>query len=271
MIRVFVGCSSGDDLESQAVLEYTLRKHCSQNVELTWMQLSKDHASPFFSDGSHGWQTQQWSTPFSGFRWLVPALCHYIGHAIYCDSDTIWMADAVDLWHQKFQAGKAVIAKGGADSWRFCVSMWDCAEAAKHILPAHELRRATAHQEMIGRFAGSRALQPFDGNWNCIDGEDYASLDDPDIKVIHYSDESCQPHLKYAVPRLASEGRKHWFDGKTRDHWRADVTELFDRLLSEAIAAGFKPENYKPTMPFGPYRLKSHTGYSSHRWSRHGH
>src|SRR5215207_9690112 len=128
MIRVFVGCAANhEDIESQAVLEWSIRKHASEPVSITWMQLSRDPASPW-----SGWNTSQWVTPFSGFRWAIPAVCGYEGKAIYCDSDVIFMADIARLWDQEFESGKAVMAKGG-NSWRLCVSLWDCAEMQAHL------------------------------------------------------------------------------------------------------------------------------------------
>ena len=263
MIRIFVGCASGDDIESQAVLEYTLRLHASQPFEITWMQQSRDPSSPF-----HGWRTETWSTPFSGFRWAVPELCNFEGRAIYMDSDCIVMADIAELWNQRIQPGKCVLAKG-AENWRFCVSLWGCSSARPLMMPINLLKATPgAHQTMISQFVHSKAVLPFKGNWNCIDGEDYADLNDPDIKVIHYSSENTQPHLLYAVPRLAKEGRDHWFDGRVERHWRKDIEALFDKMLSAAKAAGFDPENYQPAQPFGSYRIASHKNYHSHRWAK---
>jgi hypothetical protein len=57
LIRIFVGCSANhDDLESQAVLEYTLRKHASQPLKITWMMQSHDPDSWFYV-GKGGWDT----------------------------------------------------------------------------------------------------------------------------------------------------------------------------------------------------------------------
>lgn len=269
-IRVFVGCApNADDLESQAVLEYTLRKHASRPLEITWMRLSRDPASPFYSDGKKGWQTEAWSTPFSGFRWCVPELCGFEGRAIYMDSDIIVHADIGELWDQEFKPGKVVLAKGGQDSWRFCVSLWDASRAACYVPMMATLWRAETHRNMVKKFCGASFVQGFVGAWNCIDGEDFASLDDPRIKALHYSDEAHQPQLKHAVPRLAKEERRHWFDGTAKPHWRKDMQELFDRLLTEAEAAGFRRENYRPETLFGDYKKQSHkAGYRGHRWSR---
>lgn len=270
MIRVFVGCDpNGCDLESQAVLEYTLRKFASQPVSIVWMRLTRDPTSPFFSDGVLGWRTDLWSTPFSGFRWAVPELCLFKGKAIYCDSDIIFRADIAELWEQPFKSGKVVLAKGGRDSWRFCVSLWNCADAAAYVKPITQLMRdPQAHRSMVQKFKGARFVQPFEGNWNTIDLEDYKDIHDPDIKVIHYSDESAQLQLKYAIPRLAAEGRKHWFDGRVRPHWRPELQSLFDALLIEAEAAGYHRENYAPAILFGDYKKQSHAqGYRSHRFA----
>jgi hypothetical protein len=270
MIRIFVGCASGDDLESQAVLEYSLRKHASLPVEIIWMQQSRDPASPFFVGAPDGWNTKAWSTPFSGFRWAIPELCGFDGEAIYMDSDMIVMDDIAKLWAQKFEPGKVMMAKAAEqDAWRFCVAKWDCAAAKDHLLPTADLRlMRSGHNEMKRKFANAPFVQRFRGNWNCIDGEDYESLDDPDIKIIHYSAENSQPHLKYAVPRLEATGKKHWFDGATRQHWRSDLINLFDRTLAEAKAAGFPPERYAPAAPFGVYRIKSHANYAGNRWTK---
>ena len=43
VIQVFVGCDPNNcDLEQMMVLEYSLRKHTSHPVNITWMQLSHD-------------------------------------------------------------------------------------------------------------------------------------------------------------------------------------------------------------------------------------
>jgi hypothetical protein len=149
-IRIFVGCAAnGEDIESQIVLEYTLRKHATLPLEITWMQQSRDVNSPYYSERadahstsnhadvasirrSSGWQTQKWATPFSGFRWALPAICKFEGKAIYMDSDFIVLADIAELWNTPMLPEKMVIAKGGN---RYCCSLWDCAA----VKPRREL------------------------------------------------------------------------------------------------------------------------------------
>lgn len=269
MIRVFVGCAAnGDDVESQAVLEYSLRRHATVPVDITWMRLTKDVTSPFFSDGQRGWQTQNWSTPFSGFRWAVPYLAGHFDRAIYTDSDVIFMGDVAELHGQHMRPGSVVLAKGGADAWRFCVSCWDCDRAKAHLPSLRALQQdPMSHRKLVTKFRQSSLVQPFAGNWNCIDGEKYVSLLDPDVKAIHYSSEAHQPQLVHAVPRLQASARRHWFDGKTHRHWREDLIELFDCTLVAAEAAGFRRENYEPAVPFGDHKLMSHANYRSHRFA----
>lgn len=130
-IRIFIGNSpNGTDAEASCVLEYTLRKNTKENLEITWMQLTNDKLSPF-----GGWNTFDFSTPFTPFRWTIPEICKFKGRAIYMDVDTICMADIADLWNQDMQ-GKAILcnAKEGEKPFRLCVSLWDCSHPFFSIL-----------------------------------------------------------------------------------------------------------------------------------------
>jgi len=258
MIRVFVGCAPNhEDLESQAVLEWSIRKHASRPVEITWMRLSRDPKSPW-----HGWRTERWATPFSGFRWAIPSVCGYRGKAVYCDSDVIFMADIADLVDQVMHPGKVALAKGGG-SWRYCVSLWDCAEAEAHIPSLAALKAdPDQHRKMVDYFAGRPQLtQAFAGDWNCLDGHGHRDLHDGSMKALHYTDMSCQPHLKHALRRLHRDGRQHWFNGKVRAHPRPDVQALFDDMLDEATANGFPPERYASEPLFGDFKKQNLAGY----------
>ena len=272
-IRVYVGCAAnGEDAESQAVLEWSLRKHASAPVEIVWMQLSRDPASPFYCDPGKalGWRTEQWATPFSGFRWAVPALAGFKGRAIYMDSDVILTADIAELWGQEFAPGKLVMAKGKTASWRYCVSLWDCARAPHWIPALAKLQRdPDSHRNCIRVFrTNPNIVQAFAGQWNCLDGEDFADLGDPEIKLIHYSAMRTQPQLERAVARLALEGRRHWFDGEPARHWREDLIALFEALLEEASAEGYAVERYTAGPLFGPYKKRAVGGVGAPTWAR---
>lgn len=258
MIRIFIGCAANnDDLESQSVLEWSIRKHTTRPLLFTWCQLSRDPASPWYSDGPHGWQTQYWTTPFSGFRWAVPELCGWQGRAIYMDSDIIVLGDIGELWDTPLAAGQVVAAKGGNHGQRLCVSLWDC-DAAQTALPplaklrddphAHRslMRHFAAHPEMVAPFLG--------GDWNVLDLEPF-DLADPRAKALHYTGIPTQLQLKHALPRLKREGGRHWYSGPAREHPRRDLQKLFDRLLFEAQVNGFGIERYRRA-PFGDYDIR---------------
>ncbi len=265
-VKLFVGCSSnGEDAESQAVLEYTVKRNSSLPVDITWMKQTHDDTSPFF-----GWATNTWATPFSGFRWAVPELCGFKGKAIYCDSDFIWLSDIAKLWNQTFEPGKVVMAKGGSDSWRYCCCLWNCHAAESYLMPLKRMKQLPeSHQRLMSFFSQNKTIvQEFSGTWNCIDGEDLA-IDK--IDALHYSDMSTQFHLKYALPRLEKENWHHWFDGRIRPHWREDLQRLFDELLNKANEAGYTVEDYIPgsNVWFGDYIKESQANYAhAHPWSR---
>lgn len=258
IVRVFAAAAANnEDLESQAVLEWSIRKHASLPVEITWMQLSTDPASPFHAAPGAGWNTSRWATPFSGFRWAIPEICAFEGKAIYCDSDVIFLADVAELWRQAHPDGTMLLAKGGGH-WRICVSMWDCARARAHLPALGALQRdPDAHRKMGETIRRPGLVAPFSGEWNCLDKEvGKRPLDDPAIKALHYTDMRCQPQLRHALPRLAAEGGRHWFDGQTRPHFNPRIEALFDALLAEAAAEGYGIERYRKT-PFGAYTKRS--------------
>lgn len=255
MIRLFVGCSAGEDVESQAVLEYTARRFASRPVEIVWMQQAREG---FWA----GWNTQGWGTPFTGFRWGIPAYCGYQGRAIYMDSDFIVRADLAELFDQDMQ-GKAMLLRRPDGKLKTCCLLFDCAAVKPH-LPAITALRALRDQNgtLCAYFRDHReALGAFDGDWNCVDLKGYDDVNDPRIKAIHYSKMPCQPHLKYAIPRLKAEGRSHWYDGALSPHWRSDLVALFDQEFAAAQSSGYDIDRYA-VEPFGPYVKKSWKHYT---------
>jgi hypothetical protein len=256
-VRIFIGCSGNDeDLEFQAVLHYSLEKHASEPLDITWMRLSRDPSSFWFADPQRklGWRTDFWATPFSALRWGIPAFCNFEGKAIYLDVDMIAMADIAELWHQELTTG-AMLSKLEDIS----TSVYDNAKMAKFLPPIEQIKEPFRHRDIRRKMQSNGAVQRYKGNWNCLDmrkdrGGEYASLNDPDIKLLHFTEIPTQPHLRHAIPRLAAEGRKHWYTlNKPRWHHRKDAIEFFDRMLSEASEHGYRIENYRNPTPFGDY------------------
>ncbi len=255
MIRIFIGTpANNEDLESQAVLDWTLHKHTSEPLDITWMKLSRDPASFWYSNGrGGGWNARSWATPFSAFRWAIPEFCEFKGRAIYLDVDMMVMDDIAKLWRAPMHPSAFAIAKG---TRTFCCSLFDCAKARHYLPPVSRLRSEVGLYRNVRKGVSDNTVQLFNGlgNWNCLDGENYKDLHDPDIKNIHCTSIPTQPQLNYALPRLAAKGQKHWYNLQApRAHWRADIPKLFDDLLSEANANGFAPDKYETVEVFGEY------------------
>jgi hypothetical protein len=253
-VRIFVGTpANNEDLECQAVLDFSLRRHASLPLDITWLMVSRDPTSFWYSDPKtqNGWNTQSWATPFSALRWGIPAACGFQGRAIYMDSDMIAMSDIVELWKQQIPPGKALLAKGDAQVIS-CVMLMDCAALRPKLQDIDLLRSVSGkYREVCDEVADVAAR--YTGNWNCRDGEHYATIYDPDVKVLHYSAIPTQPNHHHARTRLAAEGKTHWYPGPDRPHPRPEVQTLFDATLAEAIAAGRGPEHFRVAQEFGDY------------------
>lgn len=262
IIRIFVGVAANwEDVESQSVLEYTLKKHASLPVEITWMMQSRNRNSLCYV-GDGGWVTTGWATPFSGFRWAVPYMAKMEGYerAIYMDSDLIVFGDIADLWSVPFQDGKAVVANGGG---RYCCSLWNVPLALRalpsnyHALCADPMLhpRMTSyygqHPDLIQLFAP-------DNQWNWLDHRavSFDQLQKRGIKAVHYTRVDMQLQIKHAKARLALDNRRHWYTGKTMPNDWPGLQALFDTLLEEAKVNGFPLERYMTSPRFGEYSIR---------------
>jgi hypothetical protein len=263
VIRLFVGADGTNcDLESQSVLEWSVRKHASQPVLITWMQQAA--AGPW-----SGWRCERGRTPFTHFRWSIPSVCGYDGKAIYCDSDFIFRADIAELWHQPIpHVGLVRNATGKLST--SCI-LFDCAKAKGHVPDLDALKKMPdAHSTVLNYFRSHIGLlDPFVGNWDCADFEKdtkgKTDLHDSRIKAIHYTRMEQQLHLKHAIPRLKKEGRKHWYvegGAQVFDHPRQDLQALFDELYAEALANGYTLDKYR-VQPYGGAKRREFA-YSAH-------
>ena len=250
---MFVGTSpDGDDAEAEMALEHSIRSRATQPVDFCWMRLTREPSSPWFSDGKGGgWDTKSWVTPFSGFRWRIPEVCAHKGRAIYMDVDMLCVTDIAELWEMPMPKGACVLAR---EAKRYCVMLIDCKEAGRHN-PFLSVRR---------RSGGAVAPFPPGQNWNCLDG-DGLPLSDPSIKLLHFTSIDSQPHLPLARARLVKEGRKHWYDGPVRPHWRQELMTLWHREYDAGLASGLTLKGRRGKELFGPFPKRALTVYSGLR------
>jgi hypothetical protein len=232
MIRIFIGTSpDGMDTEAEITLEHSIRSRTKELVWIEYMRKSGDRSSFW-----HGWKSEGWATPFSGFRWGIPERCGFDGRAIYMDVDMLCRADVAELWNMPLNGKKLMYKEPGSE--KFCVTLFDCAACKGTIMPAAALKTDNgSHRTMRRMFAQNPQWVvgfPADANWNCLDGENYQDARDPRIKLIHFTRIPTQPHFKYAWPRLRAEGQSHWYSGNIESHPRKDIVALWDEDFAQA-------------------------------------
>jgi hypothetical protein len=230
-MRIFIGSSAnGEDAESEAVLEYTLRKNSSKDIDIVWMRQTHDPSSHWY-----GFNTHNWPTPFSGYRWAIPEYCNFKGKALYMDEDMINFKD-ISILYDMDMKGKPFAARRGNrfGGHEFCVTLIDCAGAEDFLLPVARQRMLdNYHQRCIAQFSGNDYLvEEIDPRWNCLDGEGRPI---EDIWHLHWTKMATQPW----VPA--------WFTGVPETHPRQDLVKLFEALKVEAAMNG-----YSPRIPNGP-------------------
>jgi hypothetical protein len=129
-------------------------------------------------------------------------------------------------------------------------------------VPLRDLRRVDGHQRQTAYFRAHPGLvHAFGAGWNYLDSEDRGPLGN----IVHYTDLATQPHLNYAIPRLAGAGLSHWYDGPLRQHPRPDIAALFEREFAAAKSAGYTVDRYLPTDTFGQIEKRAMGGYRATR------
>jgi len=232
-LKIFIGSSSNhEDSPIECIYEYTLRKNSSTDLDITWMRQSNDKYSYWFN-----WETSEWFTPFSGFRWGIAEACQFKGRALYTDVDMINFRDISEVFNlnmdnKPFAARLAKRFKG----FQPCFMLIDCERAKKFLAPKNEIMAdKDAHNNYIKQFAkkpwlkGSKFFSKIDPKWNCLDGE---NLKIEEMFQLHFTNMSTQPW------------KPEWYQGVRSVHPRKDIIETYFELLEEASTHGFKPTPY---------------------------
>ena len=267
-VRIFVGCDPNNcDLEQMMVLDYSVHKHARQPVVITWMQLSHDPHSAWYSDqetGS-GWHTEHWATPFSGFRWAIPESCNFEGRAIYMDADVIVLCDVAELWSHPMHAEATVAAKGGTVR-HACVPAYGIARRPDPICrrsrrfgPTRTVQEADAADQT--KTAADSALPRFIQQHRWRRSADRAHQD----PALFRHGDAVQPQVLAAPPR----GRRPETLVRRQDH-AASATgpcRAVRPVLSGSPGRRISPENYA-VQPFGAFSKATQKNYRGNKVTR---
>tara|TARA_R110000772_G_scaffold135192_1_gene243855 strand:+ start:8958 stop:9695 length:738 start_codon:yes stop_codon:yes gene_type:complete len=238
-IKIFIGTSAnGEDAEAEMTYEYTLRKNTAAELDITWMKQTHDTSSLWGE-----WNTSQWSTPFSGFRWAIPEACGFKGRAIYTDCDMLNLKDISELINVDME-DKPIVARSGNrfGGKEFCVTVFDCELFEELSLPVNRMKVVPeAHHRLIAKFSKSQSLVGhLDARWNCLDGENRPI---EDMWQLHFTNMGSQPW------------NPAWFTGAKEYHKRPELIHLWNESKLDAIDAGYKVSDYIPEEPFGAYNI----------------
>ena len=224
-VRLFIGSSSnGEDALCEMAYEYSLRRETDRELEIVWMRQTNDKSSFW-----HGFADQNWSTPFSGFRWAIPEYCNYEGRAIYTDVDMINFSDIGELFDMDM-GNHMMLARDGErfGGKEFCVILFDCSKFKNYLPPKESWKtEPTAHHQFIQHFIQtSGVVGSLDPAWNSHDGDAYP------FKQLHYTHMPTQPW------------KPSWFTGETQEHPNPKLVELFWVYVEMAKNNGYKIEDY---------------------------
>lgn len=224
-IKIFIGSSSnGEDALIEMAYEYTLRKNTDRDLEIIWMRQTNDTGSFW-----HGFADQNWSTPFSGFRWAIPEYCDFEGKAIYTDVDMLNFHDIGELFDMDM-GDNVMLARDGKrfGGKEFCVILFDCSKFKGSIPAAQWKVEPTAHHQFINFVQQEVPIGTLNPSWNSHDG------DITPFKQLHYTHMPTQPW------------KPAWFTGDVMPHPNQLLVDLFWNAVECAEAVGYKREDYMP-------------------------
>ena len=226
-VRVFIATSPGtDDLDAEIVLEYTLKKNCSRDIEVVFMRNNTEEGNFF---GFH--DDIKWTTPFTNLRWTIPEYCNFKGRAIYMDVDIFNLRDIAEFFDQDMKGNPLLIRKG-ANMPRSCIMLMDCEKLRPYMDPIDYIR-THSHFPYIDRIMHTleKVAGEYDPRWNVLDDE---GKEISDMWNLHFTSMKTQPWKpQWGIDYHERNGIKFTH----KDHARPDVVALWKSLLIEAKAA----------------------------------
>lgn len=207
MIKIFIGTSkNGEDTIAEKTLEYSLKKHSSEELEIIFMRNTPEGFMGEFD-------SSRWATPFTNLRWAIPEYCNFSGRAIYMDVDQLNLKDISLLYNIDLQ-GKPFASRAN----RLCVMVLDCEKMRPLLASVERIKKTSRYGNQIYQSMLGKALH-FDPRWNCLDGEGRAI---EDIWHLHFTSMPTQPW------------KPAWYKGAHREHPRKDLVDLWTEYSVEA-------------------------------------
>lgn len=232
MIHVWVGTDRWQKAAgAEDVLEYSIKKHSTQPVEIHWMrsgdpgwEVGETGSETRWNcghDGSQAWPKRGWGTPFSCFRMAVPEAAGFEGVHIYLDADMVLLADIAELAaHPRRNAwlsnSSTFTDVSVIDAAAFKDKKWwpSLAQMRMSGAPMHYYRGLIAQHQMFD--------ESLPWTWNMRD----QLL--PGGKLLHYTTVPCQPWRPYPSVKYQAHPRpevaKVFFDYQQEMRERATAT-----------------------------------------------
>jgi len=245
MIRIFVGTSDTEDNWIEKILVYSLFKHTSEELDITFLR------PKMFPN----WNMRGWGTPFTNFRYTVPELCNFKGKAIYLDVDQLNFRDIADLYNTDLEENTyAMVWDALTDNGEkmkgtryekgfYCdsVMLIDCEKAQKYTLPIPEIAQFENNYKYtwflgLGKPFKHRSegiIKQLNPRWNSYDGrntsfqpKDFNANNQPPFSLdeiwhLHFTAMSMQPWHPTYTP---------WAKGNFP---REDIAEVLWRYAKE--------------------------------------
>ena len=160
-VRIFIGTDSTAMRRAEIALEYSIRKNCSVDVQVFFMDKFRDN------EIWHGWNDAAWYTPFTNFRFAIPEVSNFEGRSIYVDVDQIFLRDPLELLNLPIPEDKGFLALA---PFRSDVIVYDNSKFKGDWWPSlQELKASHDHVGIhLSKMEHLWAQLPFE--WCCNDG-----------------------------------------------------------------------------------------------------
>lgn len=217
-VKVFVGTDPFMK-KAEIALEWSIRKHCTTDVEIVWMDYARGGIWEGWEIGrekENPYSGQGWATDFTNFRFAIPEANNFDGRAIYLDVDMILIRDIKEFFDEPMDRPVMMTSKGFDvmlfDTTAFKDQDWwpSLEEMKKSSWNVNNYHHLLEEHKMISTSLPIR--------WNCCDGKGY----DPEYTgLIHFTNMHTQPWKPF--PKVF----------KYPPHPRPDVVEIFWQYYEE--------------------------------------